>query len=196
MRMPPGAPGRIGADGRPPPSRPPGPAPSRRIGLPTSSRPPPERGWPGRDGPGRPAPGSPALAGVGRWGAPGRAGVAGRWFWLPAATGRGLTPGRCAGGRMGGFPWALPGGLDPRAGWGRPTNSGLATGRWGGAVVRFTGAGAAGRPALGAPLWFWTGLGEGTAGRGLGVAGRVFETGLLAGALGRAGGALTAGFTT
>lgn len=132
FRMPPGEPGLSGAEGRPPallslPLPPLLPGPSLRIGLPTSSRPPPERGWPGRPVLGRAPPrgdvgrcGAPGRCGVpGRCGAPGLWGIAGRWFWAEGATGRGLTPGRCPWGRAGVLAVGL---LD----WGRPTSSGLA----------------------------------------------------------------------
>lgn len=175
LRMPAGMPGRPGLAGRPPLAVP-GPASSRRIGLPTSSK---------GVGPGRPVP------------LPARIGAAAR---LPG--GLGLTgagaPGRCGRGAPGGGPPAGPEGAFPWPGWGRPTSWGRPAGRDGGGVLGRPGAGAPVRWGAPARIGTWgvrfTG---GVPGRGGGCfagdapSGRAGATGGV-GAAGRGGGGVTA----
>ena len=178
LRMPVGIPGRPGAAGRLPPA-PAGPALSRRMGLPTSSR---------GLGAGRPgAAGRAPPAWPGRTGA----GVPERWGWA----GRWLNGERPAGGagRL-----LVPAGAPLT---GRPTNWGLlGAGRLGSSGLRL-GAGAADAGRAGGLEAITTGLGSGglpaiTGGLATGAAGlETGAAGLGEGVIGLAGTAAT-GLTT
>lgn len=204
LRMPVGIPGRPGAAGRLPPA-PAGPALSRRMGLPTSSR-GLGAGRPGAAG--RAPPAWPGRIGAG---VPERWGWAGRWLKgaRPAGgAGRLLVP---AGAPLTGRPtsWGLPGA-------GRLGSSGLRlgagaaeAGRAGGFDAITTGLGSGGLPAITGGLAALAaglttgaaGLEAGAAGLGEGVIGLAGTaatglpaiTGGLAGAAGLAG---VTGFAT
>ena len=167
LRMPVGIPGRPGAAGRLPPA-PAGPALSRRMGLPTSSR-GLGAGRPGAAG--RAPPAWPGRIGAG---VPERWGWAGRWLKgaRPAGgAGRLLVP---AGAPLTGRPtsWGLPGA-------GRLGSSGLRlgagaadAGRAGGFDAITTGLGSGGLPAItGGLAAAAAGLPKGAAGLEAGAAG-------------------------